>query len=560
MKNLFSQMSRLIQICIRDRDGRIGILLLPGILILGFCGIAISLRMIAWSSTFYDALQQVNGKEILMQIGAFAVLTAISAAFYLVGKYLQQVLQIKWRTALTKEMLSQWLQHQTHWKLKIAHSNVDNPDQRIAEDCHIFAQRFVTEGLGFINEIVSAVSYFSVLWSLATFSLSISLFGANIEIPRYMVWAAPLYVLLASLLTHLLGAPLRKLNYVQQKREADFRFSLAHVRKSSEPIALQKGERTERNILDSLYAEIVKNWKLLVKRDLILGCFARPYMQTVLRLPVFLALPAFIAGRLTLGGLMQLASAFSNVVTTLSWFIFSYKDLAELSAATERLCNFLSACEQARNMAPGILVKKMPDSSSLSVYGLMLNAPDGENILTVPDMTLMPGENVWIKGGSGVGKSTFLRALSKLWPHGKGNIILPDGNLFFLPQQPYFPLAGLSAATVYPMPVQVFVEQETDMLKYLMTIASEKVAHPASPGNDSAIGLSGGEMQKLSLLRVVANKPDWAFLDEPCSALDECSAREMLQFLAQHLPETTFIIVAHSMPAGIPIHRTLDFG
>lgn len=165
-----------------------------------------------------------------------------------------------------------------------------------------------------------------------------------------MVWIAPLYVLLASLLTHVLGSPLRKLNYVQQKREAHFRFSLAHVRKSSDPIALQKGEQTERDILDSLYAEIVKNWKLLVKCDLILGCFARPYMQTALRLPVFLALPAFIAGKLTLGGLMQIASAFSNVVTTLSWFIFPYKELAELAATTGRLGYFLTACEQARNM------------------------------------------------------------------------------------------------------------------------------------------------------------------------------------------------------------------
>lgn len=172
-------MVRLIRICIRGRDGRIGILLLLVILILGFCGIAISLRMIAWSATFYDVLQQLSGKEILKQIGAFAVLTTISAAFYLVGKYLQQVVQIKWRTALTKEMLSQWLQHQTHWKLKIADKNIDNTDQRIAQDCHIFAQHFITEGLGFINQIVAVVSYFSVLWSLSTFALTVSLFGTN---------------------------------------------------------------------------------------------------------------------------------------------------------------------------------------------------------------------------------------------------------------------------------------------------------------------------------------------------------------------------------------------
>ncbi|CUJ84295.1 CDS102 [Achromobacter xylosoxidans] len=302
MKKLSCQMARLIRICVRGHDGRIGVLYLIAILILGFCGIAVSLRMIAWSAAFYDALQRVDGNEILKQIGVFAALTLTSAVLYLIGRCLQQMLQIRWRTALTDEVLSRWLRNQTHWKLRLGGKGVDNPDQRIAEDCRLFAQLFITQGLGLVNELVAVVSYFSVLWSLSAFALSIRLFGASVEIPRYMVWAAPLYVLLASMLTHALGTPLRKLNLAQQKREADFRFSLGSVRESSESIALQKGERTERRILDGLYAQIVANWKLLIKRELILGCFTRPYMQTVLRIPVFLALPAFIAGKLTLGG------------------------------------------------------------------------------------------------------------------------------------------------------------------------------------------------------------------------------------------------------------------
>ena len=561
MKDFFRQLFRLIRLCVSGPGGRIGILYFFVILGLGFCGLAISIRMIAWSADFYNALQQVNGSEIVKQIGLFAVLTISSALLFLAGRYLQQSLQIKWRTVLTEATLDRWLGNHAHWHLKIQGETthgIDNPDQRIAEDCRIFVQRFTGEGLDLINAIVSVISYFTLLWGLSTFELSFTVFGTTITIPRYMVWAAPVYVLLSSYVTHKLGAPLKQLNYRQQQKESDFRFALTHVRQASEAIALQKGEAAERKILDGFYAEILKNWRQLIRRDLILGCFTRPYMQTVLRIPMFLALPAFIAGKLTLGGLMQMASAFSNVVTTLSWFIFSYKDLAELAAATLRLGQFLDATEGVKDKQAGIMVNKK-EAASVCTKGLCLHNPNNECILAIPDLTFKEGEHVWIKGCSGLGKSTFLKAVAGLWPYGRGIIETPANvSCLFLPQHPYLPLNGIHGAAVYPQNPESFAKTELQALLEYTRINPQRLSHACNPDSITNTQFSGGEIQRLSLLRLLANKPKWVFMDEPASALDPATERHIFSALRSLLPDTTFIIIAHRPPVGIGTYREVN--
>ena len=552
---------RLLRLCASGARGRIGLVYLVAVLALGFAGIWISVRIIAWNAAFYNALQQVNGAEILAQIGVFSLLTAASATLYLVGRYLQKLLEITWRQRITEIALDRWLRDQAYWRLRAGNGSeveIDNPDQRIADDCRIFVERATGEGLEFIQALVAVVSYFAVLWGLSTFTLAFDVGGVNVEIPRYMVWAAPIYVALASGLTHWLGAPLKLLNFEQQKREANFRFALAHLREAAEAVALHRGEAAERRSLDVHFAAIAANWRSLIKREFILGSFTRPYMQTVLRIPMFLALPAFIAGKVTLGGLMQVASAFSNVVTTLSWFIFSYRDLAELAATASRLDQFLLETDTAAAGKTGALSVSPSADGALRLKGVRLEAPNGDVIAQLPDLTATPGSCLWIKGPSGLGKSTLIKAIAGLWPHGAGTIERPGGILAFLPQRPYTPLGGLTAAALYPAPEDENAAERAR--RVLEGLGRDPESEQSGSSASAQLGLSGGELQKLALRRLMEERPDWAFLDEPTSAMDKESERAALVALRAALPRSALVIVSHRRPAGLEDVIELDLG
>ena len=551
----------LLRLCASGPEGRKGLLYLAAVLALGFVGIWVSVRLIAWSAAFFNALQQVNGPEILKQIGVFGLLTASSATLFLVGRYLQQLLQITWRKRLTEIALDRWMEGHAYWRLRPGNGfgvEIDNPDQRIADDCRIFVEKATGEGVDVIHAAVAVVSYFVVLWGLSTFPLSLSFAGHDVEIPRYMVWAAPIYVAIASGLTHWLGAPLKPLNFEQQRREANFRFALSHLRESAEAVALHRGEHAERRRLDRAFGDIVSNWRSLIQRDLILGCFTRPYMQTVLRIPMFLALPAFIVGKLTLGGLMQTASAFSNVVTTLSWFIFSYRDLAELAATASRLDHFMLATDTARRQDGGIVITPS-GCGALKVRGLRLETPDGRPIAAAPDFEVRPGSCLWISGPSGYGKSTLLKAVAGLWPHGAGSIERPEGELGFLPQRPYVPLGGLTAAAVYPDDPEDPEGRAAGVLHGLGKSAPDD-GLVAGACATAQLGLSGGELQKLALRRLQDQRPDFAFLDEPTSAMDPASERQAFEDCRRALPDAAIVIVAHRRPEGLGDLEELRLG
>ena len=563
MSRVLGQFWRLLKLCIAGEGGKFGLVLYAIVLGLELSQILVSLRMIEWSKSFYDALQQVDGPTALTQVGVFFIIVFIGVGLTLLSSFTRQHLQIRWRRSLTNAAMTRWLANRSFLKLERERTGgLDNPDQRIAEDCRFFLAGPMGEhggGIGLIplsldliTNVVAIFSYVAVLWSIASFALPLGFMGIEGEIPRYMVWAAFIYVALSTGLTHFLGRPLKRLYAEQQRREADFRFGLIRVRENAEPIAMAAGEAAERRDLDRRFGGIVINWKKLINRELILMSFTYPYRSTVLRIPTFLALPAFFAGSVTFGGLMQLASAFSSVTTTLSWFIFSYRPLADLVAAASRLDSFLNATEGS-SARPGIVERPSPDGS-LGLSGLELFAPDDRRLLDLDQLSLRQGESVWLSGPSGLGKTTLLKTVAGIWPHATGRIETPAGVTSFLPQDAYLPVGGVLESVAYPrVPADLSVAEREAALRAV------GLGHLIAPDDgETQKGLSGGEQQRLALARLLLHKPDYAFLDEATSALDLAAERQLLNLLRERLPGTAFLVVAHREPTGLGPLRKVE--
>jgi putative ATP-binding cassette transporter len=547
----------LLRLCVSGPGGRLGLVYFAVIVGLGLAGVQIAVKLIAWNADFYNALQKLDVPAALQQIKVYFILTAISVLLHLASTYLRKMLQIRWRHALTEAALDRWLSHKAYWHLRDRTDiGLDNPDQRIAEDCRIFVEKLTEEALELISKIVGLISFTAILWGLSTFPLAFVLAGYDVEIPRYMVWAAPIYVLIASIVTQWLGSPLKRLEFEHQRREADFRFALARIRENVEAVALASGEPAERRVLSQRFRHIVGNWRALANRELILGFFSRPYFQTVLTIPIFLALPAYLAGRVTFGGLMQLRSAFQNVVTTLSWFIFSYKDLALLAATASRLSHFLGTMEEAKGIASGPTLGSAQDNG-VRIRQVALSTPTGCALAAVPDLDLRAGEVYWLAAPSGHGKSTLVKALAGLWRHGEGLIERPDSAMVFAPQQVYFPLGSLAATLAYPSLPESFTPEQ--YREALGTVGMRGLwTEDDRTWLKSRHGLSGGERQRVALARLHLHKPAWVVLDEATSALDREAESTLLATLRQALPASGFVIISHRRPEGIGRFVTID--
>jgi putative ATP-binding cassette transporter len=502
-----------------------------------------------WYKQFYNALELRDLDSFKYLLLYFSVLAAINVVVAVYRLYLTQMLEMRWRTWLTERYLHSWLSKQVYYRLELENRGTDNPDQRIAEDLRSFTSGTLSLSLGFLSAMVTLGSFVVILWDLSG-SLPVSLGGIEFVIPGYMVWLAVAYAIVGTILTHYVGRRLISINFEQERREADFRFSLVRLRENAEGVALYRGERTEEEHLRGRFGAIQANWWRLMQYTKRLTFFTAGYGQASVVFPFLAGAPRFFAGEIQLGGLIQISSAFGQVSDSLSWFIDAYPRLADWRASVDRLLSFHDALERISadvDANNGVLIQSH-SAPGLHAEGLNLALPAGRTILSDGTFSVDPGERVVVSGPSGTGKSTLFRAMAGIWPHGQGSVSLPaDAQVLFLPQKPYIPIGTLRTAVTYPAAPDAFSE---DAIREVLTAMQlDALTTRLDEQQNWSMQLSGGEQQRLALARALLHRPSWLFLDEATSALDPHSEELVYELLRERLPESTIISIVHRPPA-----------
>jgi putative ATP-binding cassette transporter len=498
-----------------------------------------------WNNAFFNALQERNHSEFLRQIVRVVWLVGIYILLAVYQQYLNQMLQIRWRRWLTDRYLRAWLADGAYYRMQLVARDTDNPDQRIAEDIHLLIDQTLGLFMGGLRAVVTLATFVAILWMLSG-TLTVPLGDTSITLPGYMVWVALLYAMLGTWFTDWIGRPLVRLNYDRQRAEADFRFSLVRFRENSEGVALYRGEADELRGFHERFQAVVANWWGIMRRQKRLTYFTAGYGQAAWIFPSIVAAPRYFRGELPLGGLMQTIGAFNQVQDSLSFFVQSYKEIASWCSVVERLAGFERALHRVREQATtGASIQRVAESGPhLTIADLDLHLPDGRLLIANVNLAVRRGDTVLLGGASGSGKSTLIRALAGIWPFGKGDVRAPhDARVLFLPQRLYLPIGTLRDAVCYPMPAGGV--DDGKLREALHAVGLDQLAGRLDETNHWTQQLSPGEQQRIAFARALVQKPDWLFLDEATSAVDETTESHLYRLVREHLPGTTLFSVGH---------------
>ena len=518
--------------------------LLLAVVSLALFTVFINVLLSNWYNAFYNSIQEKDFPafwKLLIRFSWLALLYIVAAVYQI---YLNQMLQIRWRRWLTERYLGSWLADGAYYRMQLTASETDNPDQRIADDLRLFVAGALTLSIGGLRALVTLVSFLGILWGLSG-PATIPIGSFQLTVPGYMVWAALLYAIAGTWLTNLIGRPLVRLNFNQQRYEADFRFNLVRFRENTEGVALYRGEADEMRNFRERFSWVVRNWWDIMRRQKRLTWFTAGYTQAAVIFPFLVAAPRYFRGEIPLGALMQTAQAFGQVQDSLSFIVNAYTDLAEWRAVILRLLGFERALARVHADAAEVGVQREAGvEAGLALDRVNLTLPGGRPLLEDVTVAIRPGDTALISGPSGAGKSTLFRAIAGIWPFGRGQIRVPrDARVLFLPQKPYLPIGTLREVTSYPAPAAGV--DDAALREALELVGLGPLTGRLDESAHWALALSPGEQQRIAFARALVQKPEWLFLDEATSALDEDTEARLYALLRDRLPGATIVSVGH---------------
>lgn len=511
-----------------------------------------------WNKSFFDALSELDGPLIYDLLFEFALIVAVIVTMKVYAKWLQQWVEIRWRTWITENLIQRWMSNKHYYHLTLT-KEPDNPDQRIAEDAKLLTTDSIELLLGFIKSVATLLAFSMVLWEVSKgFTLPVF---EDFSISGYLFWLALLYSIIGSVVTHFFGHQLHGLYYQQQKKEATFRAGLLRKRDHAEQIAFMQGEKTERAQLDGEFNAIASNWKAVMGREKKLGFIINTYHQIAAMVPYFAALPSLMVQAITIGGLFQVKMAFMKVYASFSWFVHRYDDLSRLSATVSRLGQFLEAldsCEQGlANDKQSHQALSHVENAKTKVTNLTIKTPADRPLLSNVSFEIGHNQSLLLMGPSGLGKSTLLRTLAGIWPFYTGDIQLANVDVALLPQKPYLPTGSLRDCLCYPHKTQ---SSDVVYAEVLAKVGLTQLMSDLDLHQEWTASLSGGEQQKLALARVLIQQPKLLIMDEATNQLDEPSALVLMRMVRDALPDSQIMMVSHQSHLQPLFDCCLDLG
>lgn len=525
-------------------ERRIATALVVTLVLINQAQVGISVRLSFFNRDFFNAIQQKDEARFWsLLLTVFLLWAMISVASNLIEYFIEQVMKIRWRRFLTERYSARWLSDGTHYRMGLVGAEADNPDQRIADDTRSYINNTYGFSISLLSQVSTLVSFSIILLSIpAEFAIP----GTSIVVPGLPFWVALIYSVIGTWITHLIGKPLIRLDFVQEKREADFRFTLARLREYGEQVSLLRGERAELSRIGERFDAVMSNFFQLVKANLKLSIFTSSYFQANVVVPYLIVAPAYFAGKLSLGQMTQTAQAFGRVESAMTFFIARYTAIAAYKAVVDRLTGFDDSIDLARatGQKPPRIDLQPTSAPDLALARLTLRLPNQQVIVQETSLAFGRRQRTLLTGPSGSGKSTLFRAIAGIWPFGEGQVLVPAAeNVMLLPQRPYMPMGTLRGAVSYPA-----IEGAYGDAAIRAALQAARLPHLVERLGDVDAWtqrLSGGEQQRLSIARALLTRPQWLLLDEATAALDEPTEAAIYQVLRDELADTAIISIGH---------------
>lgn len=543
--------------------------------------VKVATLMNAWDKKFYDAIEKFEKDLMLPLVGEFLVYTAVIVLFIVIGNWFKKLLVISWRESLSEEMENLWLKNANFYRLSGA-AGFDNPDQRIAEDSLLLADKSVNLIKSMVYNLSKLFAFTFILWE-ASKVLRFSAFGREFALEGFLVYVALVYTLISSLITHLIGRSLKRLNYEKQQVEADYRANLLITRENAEAVALMNGAGAEKSRFRASFSEVVRNWRVIMNTEFRLECFSASYLKVTNLIPIFACLPLYFAHAMSFGDMMRARSAFYSVQDGFAWFMDYYKQIMEWAASVERVYKFIDIAQAANSKvkfdakfreqnsdlddankpaqvtAANLAQDKFDENAEaneLRCTNLQIFTPSGEKLVCGLNLSVKSGEWVLLRGPSGTGKSSVFRYIAGIWDHGSGEVCVPRGTMS-VPQKPFLARMSLRRLIAYPSDLQGV---DVDFEGILRRVRLEKFIRELDEIKDWGKILSGGEAQRLAFARIYFAQPAFLLLDEATSALDSALAKELLVNLKHDFPSLGVLMITHQEELKFIFDKVIDIG